>query len=208
MLAQFTRTKSQRESHEATCIKRVQDTYNESITGYNSTRRANAIALGSLWTGSFEDVIVHPGKPKQSKDPIAYALCLANYHHQYWTSALGFLQYIRDALNLHTHNKLLSSVAQTIEDRYFEPLQKQALNQWLTLLVIGGTADDLQLAREKLASPYISGVYDTSSFLNSPLRGYAQNPLSDQMRNSFQRALTHARSNPDSPADSLTDLGL
>lgn len=207
-LDQFHKNKARRQSHEDASAKRVQETYNDFLKGYNQQWRSNAVALGSLWTCASEDVVPYPGKASPTADPIEYALRLAHFHQQHWASALGFLHYIREIFNLHDANKLLGGVAKTIEERYFTPLHRQATQQWMTLLIIGGSAADLQLAREKLAAPYITGTYDTASFLNSTLNSDAQHPLSGKMKQALSRAITHPRSDPEPVAVSSPDLGL
>lgn len=202
------KTKARIQSHEAAAAKRVQETYNDFLKGYNQQHRTNAVALGSLWTGAPEDVVAFPGKLLPTMDPITYALDLAHFHQQHWTNALGFLAYTREVLNLHEAHKTLTVVANNIEQHYFEPLHKQATTQWLTLLVIGGTADDLQLAREKLAAPYVSGTYDTRTFLNSPMGSDTPHAMSEQLRHAFVRGLSHPRSSPRTPPNSTHDLGL
>ena len=204
----FHKKKTQRQSHETACLSRVHETYNDFIKVYNAQRRAGAIALDGLSTAAPEDIALHPGAPAPTSDLIEHALVLAQFHRQYWASAIAFLHYAREALNLQDSGKTLAVIAQTIEDRYFTPLLHRATQQWLELLVIGGSAAELQVAREQLAAPYISGIYNCGTFLNSPMGSDRQHPMAAQFHTVFVRALSHPRSDPDSVENSTLDLGL
>lgn len=204
------KTKTKRVAHESICAKRVQETYNDYLSEYNAQYRTKAIALGQLWTVSPTDVIAHPGTLAGDADPIDYALRLACFHRQHWTSAVGFMHYLREVLSLHEPTTTLAVTAKNIETRYLIPLTTRATEKWLTLLVIGGSAADLQLAREELAHPYNSGNYDSRAFLNSNLGSREQHPMAPRMQSALIRAVTHPRSNPDTLENTknISDLGL
>ena len=208
MLAVVYKKKIQRQLHETTCAKRVQETYNDFLKGYNDQRRAGAIALGGMSTAAPEDIVPHPGVAGPTSDLIEYALDLTRYHRQYWASAIALLHYAREALNLHDSGKTLCAIAQTIEDRYFAPLLHRSTQQWLELLVIGGTAAQLQVAREQLAAPYIAGTYRCATFLVSPMSTDHPHSMEQQFQNTLVRAVLHPRSTPAPSIDVALDLGL
>lgn len=210
LLSTFQKMKAKRLAHEDVCAKRVQATYNDYLDVHNTQYRSKAVALGQLWTVSPANVIAYPGTLAGDADPIDYALRLACFHRQYWASAVGFLYYLREIMNVREPTTMLAITAKKIEDRYLFPLNQRATEKWMKLLVIGGSVYDLQLAREELAGPYTSGNYDASAFLNSHLGSDNHHPMAPQMQSALMRAVTHPRSTPDNLENTknLSDLGL
>lgn len=203
------KTKAQRKAHEDLCAKCVHEKYNDFLAHYNAQRRTNAIALGGLSTTAVENIAPAPREPSSNDDPIVYALELAQFHRQYWSSASAFLDYAREVLNLREQTKTLSRVAQAIHDQYFTPLNTMANVQWLELLVIGGTAAALQVAREYLTAPYTSGSYPCRTFIANSMNRETQTAVAIKLKQAFVRAVSHPRSNPDTDVSySRVDLGL
>lgn len=204
-LAQVYPKKATRLAHEAKCAERVQETYNDFLTLHNKQYHSDAIALEGLSLASPEKIRTAPGAMATAEDPIDHALNVVLYRRQYWSSAIGLVHYLRSALNIQDNDKLLGRVAQGIEDNYLVPLERHAVQQWMTLLIVGGRPEQLQLAREQLAGRYVSGSYDPSVFLHVyPSDGH--HPNAEALRKTFDLAVRHPRSS-DGPA-SAVDLGL
>lgn len=204
-LSQAYPKKAARLAHEIKCAERVQETYNDFLKLYNQQHNSEAIALEGLSLASPEKIRPMPGNATPSDDPIDHALNVVLYRRQFWASAIGLLHYLRSALNIQGNEKLLGRVAQGIEDSYLIPLERHAVQQWMTLLIVGGRPEQLQLAREQLAGPYVSGNYDPSVFLHLyPSDGHHINATA--LRKTFEMAVLHPRSS-DTPPSAL-DLGL
>lgn len=198
--------KAARLAHETKCAERVQETYNDFLTLHNKQYHSDAIALEGLALVDPEKIRVLPGQMGPADDPIDHALNVVLYRRQYWASAIGLVHYLRSALDAQGTEKLLGKVAQDIEDNYLIPLERHAVQQWMTLLIVGGRPEQLQLAREQLAGRYVSGTYDASVFLHlHPSDSAHLN--AEALRQSFARAIQHPRSGQDIAADNL-DLGL
>lgn len=205
-LEQFYPKKAARLTHEAKCAQRVQETYNDFLTLHNKQHRSEAIALEGLSLAPPDKIRTMPGHMAPSGDPIDHALDVVLYRRQYWSSAIGLVHYLRSALNIQDNDKLLGRVAQGIEDNYLVPLERQAVQQWMTLLIVGGRPEQLQLAREQLAGRYVSGNYDPSVFLHvHPSEGH--HPNAEALRQAFARATLHPRSDQQS-SRVYPDLGL
>lgn len=198
--------KAARLAHETKCAERVQETYNDFLTLHNKQYHSEAIALEGLALVDPEKIRVLPGQMGPADDPIDHALNVVLYRRQYWASAIGLVHYLRSALDAQGTEKLLGKVAQDIEDNYLIPLERHAVQQWMTLLIVGGRPEQLQLAREQLAGRYVSGTYDASVFLHLHPSDSAD-PNAEALRQSFARAIQHPRSGQDIAADNL-DLGL
>ena len=203
----FHRSKSALQTHETLCANRVQATYNDFVKKYNNTCLAKAIALSGLSTASPEAIVLHPGDPKTAHNPLEYALTLSKFNRQYWASAIAFLHYTREAFNLPKSSYTLNGIAKNIEERYFNPLLQSATRNWLTLLVIGGTALDLQVAREQLVAPYLDGTCSCTLFLSSATYDCNQYHPTEDLQRTFLRAVNHPRSD-NKYIVSESDLGL
>lgn len=194
-------------AHDDACIARVQEAYNSYLEDHNRRYHVNAIALGGLATCSPEKILVPADTWRQGDDPVQYALQQTLFKQQYWQSARGLLHFFREALELRDNHKMLTGVANTIENVHLGPLEKENNERWLTLLVLGGSAHDLQLAREKVAMPYIKGFQEVQVLLGTVSTTGSQNAVSQALLDAFSKGLTHPPSNP-AESTGPGDLGL
>lgn len=194
-------------AYDDLCIARVQEAYNSYLDDHNRRYHVNAIALGGLATCAPEKILAPAQAWRQGDDPVQYALQQTLFKQQYWQSARGLLYFIREALDLRDNQKLLTSVANSIEQIHLGPLEKENNERWLTLLVLGGSAHDLQLAREKVAMPYIKGFQEVQVLLGTVTTTGSQNAVSQALLDAFSDALTHPPSNPVNTSNP-GDLGL